>query len=377
MTAVFALLLFAISYVGWASARPMIQLGIPLLFAAELFLRDDRARMLAFGVIVAIALAVAATAAETLRDAMFITAAGVFLVRWLPFEDVIVWREIVVLIGVLLIAALLILSGAKDLRVREAPARSLEIAAAVAVAIVTPVIPMRGLLFPFIVAALTLMMPNAIARAAVSAVLLASVAFTRYSYAPLLIVAAIVIALPLIRRIPVIPHTAAIALFALWPWSGLLARSFPAFLRATPASERTETVSVALGASETAQLDVPEQSRRLVVTACGVRTERLRSGQLLGKIEVQPRSGPAIVRDIRIGDVADFGFMRREQFLRARNRPPVVPTPDVRGSGATAWLHGAGRIAIEPGIEIVGVRITAAPDLPRGAKLLIESAAFE
>jgi hypothetical protein len=367
--AVLAILLLAVSLFTRPSARPWIQLGVPLVVVASMFLPDDRSRMLACGVIVAIALAYAASVAVTLREAVVVTIAGVFLMRWLPLSDVMFWRELVVLWGVLLILwSAGIPAGGADKNV-GAPL----IAAAIAVATVTPIIPRRGLLFPFIIAALTLLPTTA--RAGVAAIMLAAVPFVRYSFAAMLIAGAITLALPLIRRIPVVPQTAAIALFALWPWSGLLARSFPAFLRAVPMS--TNANGATLSASEAMSVDVPERAQAVIVTSSGAQTSRFRSGRVLGTVEVTARTGERVVREIRVGDVADFGFMRREQFFNSRNVPPPLPTDNVRGSGATSWLWGGGRVAVWAKSEIAAVRITAAADLPSGTKLQIESIDFE
>jgi hypothetical protein len=229
------------------------------------------------------------------------------------------------------------------------------------------------MLFPFVIAALTLL-PHS-ARVAMGAILLAIVPFARYSYSAMLIVGAITLALPLIRRIPVVPQTAAVALFALWPWSGLLARSFPAFLRAVPIS--TNANGAALAASKGMSVDVPEGARKVMVTASVARASRFKQGRVVGTIEVSLRSGVRIVREMRIGDVADFGFMRREQFLSSRNAPSRVPTDDIRGSGATSWLWGGGRVAVWANADIAAVRTTAAPDLPSGSILEIESIDFE
>jgi hypothetical protein len=92
-------------------------------------------------------------------------------------------------------------------------------------------------------------------------------------------------------------------------------------------------------------------------------------GGIVGSID----SGSAH-RDLRIGDVADFGFLRREQFFFSRNTVPRQPTDDIRGYGQTAWLHGAGRVTVPPAPEL---RITAARDLPPAARLQIESVDFE
>lgn len=366
----------AMSYAGRASARPWIQLALPLLICATLFTREERTQFLAYGVIVAAAFAAAAAAApQTFRAAVALTGIGVFLVRWIPIEDVVVWREIVVLIGVLAVVASLCggwLAAGSGLRGRH---HTLCIAAAIAVAVVTPVIPARGLVFPFAVAVLNLLPPAA--RLAIAAAMIATLPFARYSFAPLLVVAAIVLALPLVRRIPLLPQTAAAALFMLWPWSGLLARSFPAVLRASHPSDHAQGIGMALEPAQSVSVTVPSGTLAVVVTVSGARTSRMRGGELLGRIDAIGRHGRVVSRTVVIGDAADFGFMRRDQFLAARNPPPRLPVDDIRGYGATAWLYGAGRVTIHSTDTIASLRFSAASGLPRQARFQIESIDFE
>ena len=347
--------------------RTALPVSVPLAVCAWAFLPDPHARMLAIGWIGAVALAFAAAHAAAFRDAAVVMAAGVFLLRWLPLEDVLVWRELIILGGVLLVLVCLTIeeNGA------------LAIAAALAVAAVTPAITFRGVVFPYAVAAAVVVCRTAIPQLAAGAILLGVVPFVRYSFAPMLVVAAIAIALPLIRRVPVVPQTAAIALFALWPWSGLLARSFPAFLRTTHSSGHAHGVGAALEASKSVSVDVPPHVRTVILTASAANASRLRRGEVLGRIEASTRDGRAVVRDIRIGDVADFGFMRRDQFLHARNPLPKIPTDDIRGFGATAWLWGGGRVIVRANAEITALRITAASSLRRNVKLQVESIDFE
>ena len=132
---------------------------------------------------------------------------------------------------------------------------------------------------------------------------------------------------------------------------------------------------MALRRSESVSLDVPRGVRTVMITASGARMSRMPDGHVVGHIDVP---GTDVRRDIRIGDIADFGFMRRDQFLAARNSPPSVATDDIRGIGSTAWLYGAGRIVLsvsQRGSTLM--RITAASNLPSDARLQIESIDFE
>ena len=82
-------------------------------------------------------------------------------------------------------------------------------------------------------------------------------------------------------------------------------------------------------------------------------------------------------RDIRIGDIADFGYTRREQFFRSRNSAPKRPIDDIKDYGQSAWLHTAGLISISAPKAFQSIRVSAARDLPPGARLQIEAVHFE
>ena len=78
---------------------------------------------------------------------------------------------------------------------------------------------------------------------------------------------------------------------------------------------------------------------------------------------------------IRIGDIADFGFTRREQFFASRNPFPRRPINDVKEYGQSAWLHTAG--LIDAPVHLSAIRVSAAPDLPPNVRLQIEAVDFE
>ena len=197
---------------------------------------------------------------------------------------------------------------------------------------------------------------------------LAAAHFARAEHAPLWVAAAVAVAMPLLARarLALPAYVAAIALFVLWPWSGLVARAMPSFFRAAPPSTRARTIGVALAASQSIDVAVPPGTKRAIVVASGANVARLKEGRAIGSVNDTP---------IRIGDVADFGFLRREQFFAARNPLPALPVADIRGYGQAAFLYGAGRVLVpQPAATL---RITAAPDLPANARLQVESVDFE
>ena len=339
----------------WVGAA---EVAIPVLIATTLFVGDERTRVMIFGAVVAAVFAVAvAAAARMFANDVLLTIAGTLLLRWIPFRDVVLWRELIVIVG-----ALAVLVALHD----RSP---MHIAVALAVALITPVFPGRAMVYPFILAAVLSVSRSGVAQAILPALFLIFAYFDRYSHAALWIVAAIAVAIPILRRVRIPAYALAIGLFALWPWSGIVARAFPQFLLGDPPSARHEVVGLALGAGESVSIDVPEHVSSVGVITSGANVVRMRPGRIVGRIDAGGTH-----RDLRIGDLADFGFLRREQFFYSRNTVPRQPTDDIRGYGQTAWLHGAGRVTVPAAPE---VRITAARDLPPAARLQIESVDFE
>jgi hypothetical protein len=125
-------------------------------------------------------------------------------------------------------------------------------------------------------------------------------------------------------------------------------------------------VWIALGRGESVSIDAPPGAQRATLTVSGANAARLRKGTLMGSIDGTP---------VRIGDIADFGYTRREQFLRSRNRAPEHPLADVKGYGQSAWLHTAGLVDVP--VRGPAIHVSAAPTLPPGARLQIEAVAFE
>jgi hypothetical protein len=190
--------------------------------------------------------------------------------------------------------------------------------------------------------------------------MLAAAHFARAEHAPLWIAAAVAVAAPLLASYA---RVAVVALLLLWPWSGIVARAMPNFFWAKPAPR--QVVGVALAASQSIDVGVPPGTKRALLLASGANVARFKKDRVIGTVNGMP---------IRIGDVADFGFLRRDQFFFARNPLPRRPVADVRGYGHAAFLYGAGFVEVPPAETL---HISAAGDLPPNARLQVESVGFE
>lgn len=303
-----------------------IECALPAMLLAFAFIPEERLRLMTIGAIGAAAFALAVVAGCRLP---VVVVCGVILLRWLPLADLELLRELIVLA-----AALALLAAFRE--------RTPGVAVAVlAVAVVTPIHPGRAMLFPFLLAAIVLLLRDwrwrvpAPLRAAVFAV--------------------------------------AFALFALWPWSGVVARALPLFKRFDPPAGTTRGIGAALANGDVTAFDLPPHVRRVVVTASGENIPRMRGGKLLGTIDVVTRDGHTCTRELNVGDVSDFGFLRREQFIKARNSLPKSTPFDVYGYGATAFVKGNGRVAVScEGRDLASLRIMGA-GLPAAGRLQIES----
>ena len=341
----------------WAAA---IECALPLLAIVALFVPDGRTRFLAFGVIVAAAFAAAALVA---RELWVLVVAGVLLLRWIPLREVEVWREAVVL------------GGAVALFAAIKPRSPLALVAVLAVAAVTPVHPGKAALFPLLLSvgagfsrrAADGRLKPAATRAALAALFAIAALFARWSLVPILVTAAFALLVPLIDKLEPLAYAAALALFAMWPWSGVVARALPVVTRFEPHAGEVRVVGWALARGQSASLAIP-RAGHVTVDASVANGAGMAGGRVVGFIDAG-----RCTRAVRIGDVADFGFTRRPHFFAARNPLPRVSRGDIRGYGATAWLHGAGAIGVACGAPIRTLRFRAADDLPPETRLQIES----
>jgi hypothetical protein len=308
-----------------AVTHPAIQLSVPLLLLGEITFPDESLRLLWFGVVVAIsfatamlwsggAVARAGSEDRTRLAPLVITLAAVILLRWIPIEAVLYGREIFIL-G--LAAATVLVLGSTPVAV----------VVAVGAALFTPAVPLRTLIVPMLVLVLAV-----IARA---------VGASRIQFPA---AAATALALPMM----------------FFAWSGAFSRALPVMLTGGPPRLVRVPVRIALAAGQSAEVDVPPGGRGVILS--GANVPRLRRGAVLGTIE----PGHIVVR---IGDVADWGVLRRDHYYASRNPLPHRPGGLLRGYGQTAWIDASGRIAVSPGRLLV----TAARDLPAGASLQIDA----
>jgi len=334
-----------IVFLAWRCGAA-IEIAVPLLVVASIALPDEHARLLAFGIIVAGAFAAAVPRAEVMI-------AAVLLLRWIPLSNVEPFRELIVLLG-----ALAVFYGGQALL--PVLGRGTQIAGAVAVALVTPTHPGKALLYPFLVAAIVFVARSVPVALGTIVAMLAAAHFARAEHAPLWIAAAVAVAAPLLASYA---RLAVVALLLLWPWSGIVARALPNFFWAKPAPR--QVVGAALAASQSIDVGVPPGTKRALIVASGANVARFKKDRVIGTVNGTP---------IRIGDVADFGFLRREQFFSARNPLPRRPVADIRGYGHAAFLYGAGFIEVPPAETL---HISAAQDLPPSARLQVESVGQE
>jgi hypothetical protein len=133
-------------------------------------------------------------------------------------------------------------------------------------------------------------------------------------------------------------------------------------LRGVTITER-EPVRIALAAGQSVELQVPHGAVSIILS--GSNSPKLRKGVVVGRVD--PGGVP-----LRVGDFADWGVLRREQFYASRNPLPRDPAGLLRDYGQASWIDGAGRIRLP---KTPTIRITARQDLPPGARLQID--AFE
>jgi hypothetical protein len=365
----------------WPAA---IQCAVPLLIAAMMTIADERTRLMAFGIIVAAAFAAAviATAYETERwrlagwpggvspPMVVLAIVGIVLLRWIPLRDVHVVKELIVVAGSI---ALLFAIRRRD--AAEPAGGTPALLGVLVLAAVTPIPPGKMALLPLVVAVL-MFVTRRVPQPAIGAFFFVCAFFARYSLATVYIAVAIVFLMPLLNRMKPLTYATAIAIFALWPWSGIIARALPIVRNYEAAGGDVRPVGVALAPSEVRTIDVPPHVRHAVVTLSGGQMARVKRGRVVGTIETTDTRGRVITRPITIGDVADFGVNRREQFFASRNPLPRFSPGEIRGYGANAWVWGAGRTAIASAAEMKTLRVVAAPNLPHDAHLQIDSVEF-
>ena len=307
-----------------ALSYPAVMVGVPLLVVASIGLFDEQVRLLAYGLIVAAAVTAGLFGVRRPQSPLlpgdrdrrpsYIAITAIVLLRWIPFSEVLLFRELFLL--------------AICITIVWAFGRTpLGVAVAVITALVTPAIPLRTFAVPLLVLGVA--------------------------------IAARIFGMPRLelRWLSMLVVALAMLFFA---WSGVVARAFPYLLKKQQALP-LHVIAMSIGPAQSLTLDVPEHATSLVVS--GANVAHFRRGTLLGRIE------PGGI-DVRIGDAADWGALRREQAYGARNPLPRDPAGKIRGYGYNAWLDGAGRVALPKGARTI--QVTTAASLPANASLQVE-----
>ena len=290
-----ALPFLAVVVVVLAFFRPAIGVAVPVLIAVENVIADEPTRLLVIGIVMAIAFAFAS------GRAWIIALLAALLLRWIPFHNVVIWRELIILAGALAVAY--VMQGATF---------------AVLLALFCPVWPAKIAVMLFVIA---------------------------------------IIAAFQLRRVKGSNVVVAL-IIAFFPWSGLMARGWGAFLR-PPHQGNRQYVGQALKPGSTTTIDVPADAKAVIVS--GANVQHLPCGTILGTLNGNPIIAP------------DWGFMRREQFFASRNCYPRNPAGRIRDYGWSAWIDGAERIVLPRGTRTI--RVDVNPRLPKEATLQVE--AFE
>jgi hypothetical protein len=299
-----------------AVSSPSIQLAVPLLMGGEIAIADERMRLLWFGVVIGAAFASALMLCDRHICLLVITVCAIVLLRWIPIANVTVWREVVLIAIALLIVETL----------RPGP---VSVAIAVAVALFTPLIPLRTLGF--------------------SIVVVIAIAILR------------VAGMPELKADSLASLSLALMLM-FFAWSGVFARATPLVVHGMPSNAPRSPLRMALAPGESVVVVPPQDATALILS--GANISRLRTGTIVGSINRVP---------LRVGEIADWGFLRRDHFYGSRNVVPDNPAGDLRDYGQVAWVDGAARFPIPHGAK--SVLVTADSHLPRNARLQID--AFE
>lgn len=318
----------ALPFIGAVLALAGASIAVPALIVCEIVIVSEPVRLIAFGVVIACGLvwsAATAVGLSVVRSPFSgeprsengepdcgprtpkIAIASLLLLRWIPFEQVHLGRELFLLACALVIAWLL----------RNTPFAML---VAVVVCLITPAYPLRTLAVPLAV--------------------IAVLAVIRFFHMP--------------RIALTVPSLFVLAwILTFFAWSGVVARAFPYFTRVARTEPRRHVVNAALARSHSVEVDVPAEATALIVS--GANVSRLRRGTLLGRIE--PGGIP-----IRIGDVADWGYMRRDYFYGAHNPLPRESAGRLRDYGYVAWVDGAGLVALPEEVVRGASRVGSGPD---------------
>jgi hypothetical protein len=342
-----------VTFIAWLGESTAVLCAVPLLIGCAISFSDDRTRLLGYGAIVAVAFCGAmlnagaqcavrgaqngigalpnAHGALSFPRAAGFAIAGTALIRWIAREHFQFFREAILLALVIAIVAV----------AKHAP---IGIALALLAALYTPAIPFRTLAIPiaFLIPALLE------GRTPSSAQPRDSAASPRGGRGRP----------PLLEALSTLVIAIVVTLF---PYSGIVART-PRYLRyGKPATNRVN-LYWALKPGQSHDFEVPTETHALILS--------LSHGENLRGMTVVGRLGD---RELHAGDLADWGFARRDQWWRAKNRLPRHAAGLIRGYGYDGWVDGAVRVEIPRDAKTI--RVSVDPHLPPPGLLQVE--AFE
>ena len=297
-----------------AASNGAILIAVPLLIGGEIAIPDERLRLLWFGLVVGGAAGAALlTASWTRWRAVLLTVSAIVLLRWIPAPPMLIRELFLIGLAIAIVAAL-----------RWTP---LGVAIAIATALFTPAIPLRTFALPLLV-----LFASALVR------------FFGFGFARARTAAAVAV-------------TVMLLFFA---WSGVLARAPKlVLLQGLPRPAPRMEIRTALPPGESVTLDVPHGARYVILS--GANVPRLERDTVIARLD--PGG------EVRIGEIVDWGALRREHFYNSRHRLPEDPAGLVRDYGYSAWVDGAGRVLVAGPT----VRVTADERLPADARLQIEA----
>lgn len=176
--------------------------------------------------------------------------------------------------------------------------------------------------------------------------------------------------------------TLAIAAVALLPatvrgWSGVVAVGlFAAVVTSSPGSpEQRRDVGKSLAAGESVAINLEKGAEVTELRVSGANLAGAGWGDEVATIEIIDAAGRGYVRQVRIGEIADWGSFRSDLVLATSN-----PRPDhisgVEGYGAQAWVRGSGRVRISGVATPRGLVVTANPLLNENERVIVEEIRF-
>lgn len=206
----------------------------------------------------------------------------------------------------------------------------------------------------------------------ISAVLLSAVAlFVRPAIALMYLISAVAVVLPLQAsparlRMAIPSGIFAATWLTLFAWSGALAPAFPVLFTGV-SGPTAQVIGRALAAGESVVIQPAESQPRLFLITSGSNVASLSPDLAVARLEFADRRGQGFARDVKMGEIADWGAFRPAHFFGTRNELPRRAALLVDGFGSDAFVAGFSRLELKLDQPIDSIRVTALPGLPRGA----------